>query len=114
MSVTQITDAIIFFQESKNIDEVNIWTHPGVKDTENVPPSESIQEYLDREIKPYIPEAWINKGIRYRKDGDVDKIGYEINFNHYFYKYVLSRHFEEIEVDINKLEKEIIEMIKEI
>ena len=61
--------------------------------------------------KLYIKQS---KSIRDRKDGDVGKIWYEINLNHYFYKYVLSRHFEEIEADINRLEKEIIEMIKEI
>lgn len=45
------------------------------------------------------------------KDGEVGKIGYEINFNRYFYKYAPPRPLEEIESDIRAVEKDILEML---
>ena len=48
------------------------------------------------------------------KDGQVGLVGYEINFNRYFYHYTPPRPLEEIEADIKKLEGEIMEMLKDI
>jgi type I restriction enzyme M protein len=82
-----------------------------LRDTESVPLSESIEAFFEREVKPHVPDAWINTAIRDLKDGEVGKVGYEINFNRYFYKYVPPRPLEEIEADIKKIEKEIVEML---
>ena len=60
---------------------------PELRDTENVPLSESIESYFEREVKPYVPDAWINTAVCDEKDKKVGKVGYEINFNRYFYKY---------------------------
>ena len=60
---------------------------PELRDTENVPLGESIQDYFDREVRPYVPDAWINESVRDHKDNEIGKVGYEINFNRYFYKY---------------------------
>jgi type I restriction enzyme M protein len=49
-----------------------------------------------------------------QKDGKVGIVGYEINFNRYFYKYVPPRPLEEIEADLRKVEKEIMELLKEV
>jgi type I restriction enzyme M protein len=79
-----------------------------------VPLSESIEVYFEREVKPYLPDAWINTVVRDEKDGQVGKVGYEINFNRYFYKYTPPRPLEEIEVDIKSVEKDVLEMLREV
>ena len=81
---------------------------PELRDTENVPLSERIESYFEREVKPYVPDAWINTAVRDEKDSKVGKVGYEINFNRYFYKYTPPRPLEEIESDIKAVEKDVL------
>ena len=76
--------------------------------------SESVQGFFEREVTPHVPDAWINTAIRDQKDGEVGKVGYEINFNRYFYTYEPPRPLEEIEADIRKIEKEIVDMLREV
>ena len=87
---------------------------PELRDNENVPLGEDIYDFFDREVKPHVPDAGINTAIRDHKDGEVGKVGYEINFNRYFYKYTLPRPLEEIEEDIRKIEGEIMELLREV
>ena len=87
---------------------------PDLRDTENVPLDEGVQTFFDREVKPHGPDAWINTGVRDHKDKEVGKVGYEINFNRYFYKYQPPRPLEEIEADIRGLEKDIVAMLREV
>ena len=87
---------------------------PELRDTENVPLGEDIDAYFDREVKPHVPDAWINTAIRDHKDGEVGKVGYEINFNRYFYQYQPPRPLAEIEADIETLEAEIMAMLREV
>ncbi len=84
------------------------------RDYENVPLKEDINEYFEREVKPFVPDAWINTDVRDQKDGKIGKVGYEISFNRYFYKFVPPRPLEEIDVDLKKLGKEIIDLLGEI
>ncbi len=65
------------------------------------------------EVKPHVPQAWIDESKRDAKDGQVGIVGYEINFNRYFYTYEPPRPLPEIEADIEKVEHEIMEMIGE-
>ncbi len=85
-----------------------------MRDTENVPLGESIHDYFDREVRPYVPEAWINKSVRDHKDGEIGKVGYEINFNRYFYKYQPPRPLEAIESDIKTVEQDILKLLREV
>jgi len=87
---------------------------PELRDTENVPLGEDIHEFFEREVKPHVPEAWINTAIRDKKDGGMGKVGYEINFNRYFYTYTPPRPLEKIEADISKIEGEIMAMLREV
>ncbi|MFA4907683.1 MAG: class I SAM-dependent DNA methyltransferase [archaeon] len=87
---------------------------PELRDTENVPLDEDIHTFFEREVKPHVPDAWINVNYRDEKDGQIGKVGYEINFNRYFYQYQPPRPLEEIEADIKTLEKEILEMLREV
>jgi type I restriction enzyme M protein len=85
-----------------------------LRDTESVPLSESIEDYFQREVKPYVPDAWINDSIKDEKDEKTGIVGYEIPFNRHFYKYVPPRPLEEIEADIAGLEKDIVQMLREV
>lgn len=86
---------------------------PELRDTENVPLGFSVEEFFEREISPYVPDAWINTGIRDQKDGQVGRIGYEINFNRYFYTYEPPRSLKEIEAEIRAVEHDVVRMLSE-
>jgi type I restriction enzyme M protein len=87
---------------------------PELRDTENVPLGESIKKYFDREVKPYVPGAWINESVRDHRDNEIGKVGYEINFNRYFYKYQPPRRLEAIESDIKAVEQDILKLLREV
>jgi type I restriction enzyme M protein len=87
---------------------------PELRDTESVPLSESVETYFDREVKPHVPDAWIDTARRDSKDGQIGLVGYEINFNRYFYRYTPPRPLEEIEADIRAIEHDIVRMLAEV
>ena len=86
---------------------------PELRDTENVPLRETVESFFAREVKPHVPDAWIDTMRRDPQDGEVGLVGYEINFNRYFYEYRPPRPLEEIEADIQQVEKEIVAMLRE-
>jgi type I restriction enzyme M protein len=61
-----------------------------------------------------VPDAWIDTAKRDHKDGEVGIVGYEINFNRYFYRYRPPRPLKEIEADIRGVEADIVRMLGEI
>ena len=79
-----------------------------------MPLGEDVEEFFAREVKPHVPDAWINITVRDPQDGRIGRVGYEINFNRYFYKYQPPRPLEEIEADIRKLERDIVGMLREV
>ena len=85
-----------------------------LRDTETVPLGEDIREYFEREVNPFVPDAWINKKIKDPKDNKTGKVGYEINFNRYFYEYKPPRSLEEIQADLNEVEREILDLLKDV
>lgn len=76
------------------------------RDTENVPLAEDIHEYFAREVLPHVPDAWI--------DESKTRTGYEIPFTRHFYKYVPPRPLAEIDADLNKLIREITDLLNEV
>jgi type I restriction enzyme M protein len=76
-----------------------------LRDSEKIPLKLDIEKYFEKDVKPYYSDAWM--------DRSKDKIGYEINFTQYFYKYIPPRSLEDIEKDIKKVTAEIQELIKE-
>lgn len=84
------------------------------RDTENVPLSESIDDYFAREVLPYVPDAWIDTAKTDPKDGEIGIVGYEINFNRYFYKYVPPRPLDEIEADLKAVEGQILDLLNQV
>ena len=87
---------------------------PNLRDHENVPLRESVEEYFDREVAPHVPDAWIDTAKRDKKDGQVGIVGYEINFNRYFYTYTPPRPLEEIDADLKQVEAEIAALLAEV
>ena len=87
---------------------------PELRDTENVPLAEDVDSFFEREVKPHVPDAWIDTKRRDPQDGQVGLVGYEINFNRHFYEYHPPRPLEEIEADIQQVEKEIVVMLREL
>ena len=82
-----------------------------LRDTENVPLKQDINDYFDQEVLPHVTDAWISDTVRDVRDGAIGKVGYEINFNRYFYKYQPPRTLEAIEADIKEVEGEILAML---
>lgn len=69
-----------------------------LRDTENIPFTEDTEAYMNKNVYPYAPDAWI--------DEKKSKVGYEIPFTREFYKYVAPRKSEEIFAHLQELEKE--------
>jgi type I restriction enzyme M protein len=77
-----------------------------LRDFENVPIMEDIDAYFEREVRPHVPDAWM--------DRSKDKIGYEINFNRYFYVFTPPRPLSEIDADLKRAEADIVRLLKEV
>lgn len=85
-----------------------------LRDHENVPLDQDVDTYFEAEVAPHVPDAWINPTFTDHKDGQIGKVGYSINFNRYFYRYQPPRDLAEIDADIKTVEKEILDMLKEV
>jgi len=77
-----------------------------LRDTENVPLTDDIESYFAREVLPHVPDAWI--------DASKTKVGYEIPFTRFFYKYVPPRPLEEIDRDLKAKTEKIMKLLSEI
>jgi len=76
------------------------------RDHERIPLTDDIEDYFEREVKPHLPDSWM--------DESKNKVGYEINFTKYFYKYKPLRSMSEITQDLLKLEEESENLLKEV
>ncbi|WP_312289530.1 type I restriction-modification system subunit M [Stutzerimonas nitrititolerans] len=85
-----------------------------LREFENVPLNQSIVDYFAREVLPHVPDAWIDTGKTDAKDGQVGIVGYEINFNRYFYVYQPPRALAEIDADLKAVEAEIAALLGEV
>lgn len=83
-----------------------------LRDTESIPLSEDIATYMKREVLPHVPDAWVNTEVKDEKDGKPGKVGYEINFNRYFYVYRAPRKPAVIAEEIRKMEERFVELMK--
>ena len=77
-----------------------------LRNTEFVPLDEDIDAYIEREVLPHFPDAWV--------DDSKTKIGYEIPLNHHFYVYEPPRPLKEIKADLQVLEQEIAGLLLDI
>ena len=76
------------------------------RDYERIPLTDDIEDYFEREVKPHLPDSWM--------DESKNKVGYEINFTKYFYKYKPLRSISEITQDLLKLEEESENLLKKV
>lgn len=90
----------------------NIEADSDLRDHELVPLKEDWQDYVEREVKPFVPDAWVDESHKDTGDGQTGRVGYEINFNRYFYKYVPPRPVAEIDEELKTLEAEIANLLK--
>ena len=77
-----------------------------LRDFENVPLKDDIEAYFEREVRPHVPDAWMERSK--------DKVGYEINFNRHFYKYTPPRPLKEIDAELKRAEAEIMRLLREV
>lgn len=75
-------------------------------DYEKIPLKDNVDDYFRSEVLPYVSDAWM--------DRTKDKVGYEINFNRYFYKYTPPRPLAEIDADLKTAEEEIVRLLREV
>ena len=79
---------------------------PKLRDYERVPLTVDIDAYYQQEVKPHVPDSWI--------DRKKDKVGYEINFNRYFYQYTPLRSLAEIAEEMLALERKSEGLLNEV
>ena len=77
---------------------------PALRDFENIPLKDDIGAYFEREVRPHVPDAWM--------DREKDKVGYEISFNRHFYEYTPPRPLTEIDADLKAVEEEIAQLLQ--
>ncbi len=87
---------------------------PELTDYENVPLTEDIRDYLAREVLPHLPDAYIDESFRDEKDKEIGRVGYEINFNRFFYQYVPPRKLHDIDAELKQVELEIAALLAEV
>jgi len=95
-------------------DKGNQQADSDLREFENVPLNQNIDDYFAREVLPHVPDAWIDTGKTDAKDGQVGIVGYEINFNRYFYVYQPPRPLAEIDADLKAVEAEIAALLGEV
>ncbi|EHR5465262.1 SAM-dependent DNA methyltransferase [Vibrio parahaemolyticus] len=88
--------------------------NPDLRDNENVPLTEAVEEYFAREVLPHVPDAWIDESKTDELDGQVGIVGYEIPFNRHFYVYEPPRKLEEIDADLDAVSAEIMQLLNEV
>ena len=77
-----------------------------LRDFENVPLKEDVEAYFEREVKPHVPDAWMDRAK--------DKVGYEINFNRHFYVFTPPRPLAQIDAELKTAEDEILRLLREV
>jgi len=77
-----------------------------LRDTENIPLTDEVQAYFEREVLPHAPDAWI--------DHDKSKVGYEIPFNRHFYVFEPPRDLHTIDEELKGVTATIMKMLEEL
>ncbi|WP_306061335.1 type I restriction-modification system subunit M [Natronococcus wangiae] len=87
-----------------------------LRERERIPLGTNPQEYFEKEVSPYLENAWVNESGKYHdeKDGKLGVVGYEINFDRHFFEYEEPRSIDAIDKEIQNLENEMSELIQNI
>ena len=92
----------------------NIVPDDGLTDFENVPLGTSIDTYMDSEVLPWVGDAYVDQNFCDAQDEGIGVVGYEINFNRYFYEYQPPRELEQIDADLKAVEADIASVLAEV
>jgi type I restriction enzyme M protein len=84
-----------------------------LEDFEIVPLGQPVSAYMATEVLPHFRDAWVDPYYTDDQDGEVGKVGYEINFNRYFFSYEHPRSLMEIDAELVLIERKIIDLIRE-
>jgi type I restriction enzyme M protein len=87
---------------------------PELRDYELVPLREDWKAYVAREVTPFVPDSWVDETYKDDADKGVGRVGYEINFNRYFYRYVPPRPLADIDAELKTLEADIATLLREV
>lgn len=79
---------------------------PDLRDSEDVPLKEDVAAYMEREVLPHVPEAWV--------DNARTKVGYTIPFTRSFYEYLPPRALEDIDAEIRQLEADVASLVAKV
>jgi len=103
----------VFTQKDPAAERVALGEHehgcepdPDLRDFENVPLKQDIDAYFESEVRPHLPDAWMDRSKH--------KVGYEINFNRHFYKYTPPRPIEAIDAELKQAEEKIMRLLREV
>ena len=77
-----------------------------LREFENVPLKTDIDTYFEQEVRPHVPDAWMER--------DKDKVGYEISFNRHFYRHTQPRSLDEIDAELQQAVVDIIRLLQEV
>ena len=75
---------------------------------------DDIDDYFAREVLPHVPDAWLDESFTDARDGQLGRVGYEINFNRFFYQYQPPRKLHDIDEDLKQVEAEIAALLAEV
>lgn len=92
----------------------NIVPDTDLTDYENVPYLEDIRDYFAREVLPHVSDTYIDESFTDEKDKQIGRVGYEINFNRFFYQYQPPRKLHEIDEELKKVEEEIAALLAQV
>ncbi len=92
----------------------NVIPDDDLTDFENVPLTMDVDDYIATEVLPHAPDAWVDESYRDDHDGQVGLVGYEINFNRYFYEYQPPRDLADIDAELKAVEGEIAAILAEV
>jgi len=98
----------------KKVKAVEYEPDAALRDFENIPLKEDIISFFLHEVQPFVSDAWIKRDAVDEQDGGIAKVGYEINFNREFSRYQPPRLLEEIDTELEAVEKRILELLKEV
>ncbi|MGR5195791.1 type I restriction-modification system subunit M [Vibrio rotiferianus] len=119
LSATQLKLIVKHLGEHDDAAEVcktkgKVEANPDLRDNENVPLTETVEDYFAREVLPHVPDAWIDESKTDEKDGEVGIVGYEIPFNRHFYVYEPPRALEAIDADLDAVSADIMQLLQEV
>jgi type I restriction enzyme M protein len=86
----------------------------GLTDFENVPLLTAVGDYMNTEVIPYARDAYVDQSFRDDQDGQIGIVGYEINFNRFFYEYQPPRDLHLIDEELRAVEADIAAVLAEV